>query len=287
VDTSNNNFGGPDSPDLTAAAAFVNALPGEGFSWIEHKATQGSTFVDPTWATVFQTAKAINFPIVAFHYVDTTDPATQAQNAASVTSAKQVGWMLDFEHGSGDINNFQAVLAAFRAAGLNVVLDYLPRWYLQQIGSPTLTGVPGLVASAYPGGAGYASTIYEAGGGDQGDGWQPYDGATPVIWQFTDSALVAGITVDADAFVGSVPDLLTLLGVTAPPPPVPTPPPAPPPPAPNPPAILKPTDDLTQISQVWDQLLLRWEILGNRTLVEAVAEIGQKLGVSYGPPPAP
>jgi hypothetical protein len=33
-DISNNNFGGEDNPDLAAAAAFVNALPGEGFSWV-------------------------------------------------------------------------------------------------------------------------------------------------------------------------------------------------------------------------------------------------------------
>lgn len=273
VDVSNNNFGGENSPNLTAAAAFTNALPGEGFSWIEAKATQGSTFVDPTWATIFKAATAISFPIVAFHYVDTTDPGAQAANAASVAGARNVGWMMDFEQDSGDINNLQAVLAAFQAAGLTVVVDYLPAWYLAQIGSPTLSGVPGLISSAYPGGAGYASTLYEAGGGDQGEGWQPYDGETPVIWQFTDSANVAGITVDADAFVGSEAQLLALLtpgGTVQPTPPAPTS---------NPPAIPKPSDEATQDSELWDQELLRWDFLGNRTVAETVGAIAAALKI--------
>lgn len=52
----------------------------------------------------------------------------------------------------------------------------------------------------------------------------------------------------------------------------------------NPPAIPKPTDEPTQTSEVWDQVLLRWDCLNNRTLVEAVSEIGQKLGLPYTPP---
>jgi hypothetical protein len=53
------------------------------------------------------------------------------------------------------------------------------------------------------------------------------------------------------------------------------PPPPPPPPAPisNPPAITKPADMAGQISQIWDQLLLRWDITGGRTLVETAAHI--------------
>ncbi|MFI5781977.1 hypothetical protein [Nocardia sp. NPDC051570] len=59
---------------------------------------------------------------------------------------------------------------------------------LGQIGSADLSQVPGLISSAYPDGTGYASQIYENAGGDSGTGWTSYGGATPVIWQFTDSA---------------------------------------------------------------------------------------------------
>jgi len=62
--------------------------------------------------------------------------------------------------------------------------------------------------------------------------------------------------------------------------PTPTPTPAPTPtPVPNPPAIPKPADPTSQTAQVWDQVLLRWDMLGGRTVVEALAAIGSKLGI--------
>ncbi|OIN79384.1 hypothetical protein BMG05_18415 [Mycobacterium malmoense] len=54
----------------------------------------------------------------------------------------------------------------------------------------------------------------------------------------------------------------------------------------NPPAIPKPTDTATQISQDWDQLLIRWDMLGGHTIVEALAVIGQKLGIDGFAPPS-
>jgi hypothetical protein len=68
------------------------------------------------------------------------------------------------------------------------------------------------------------------------------------------------------------------------PPPTPTPPEEPP--VNNPPAIFpKPTDTETQVSQVWDQELIRWDMLGGLTKTEALAAIGQKLGIpGFNPP---
>ncbi len=51
------------------------------------------------------------------------------------------------------------------------------------------------------------------------------------------------------------------------------------PPTPNPYAIPKPATENTQIGQLWDQLLIRWDMLGGRTPVEALAAIGAKLGI--------
>ncbi len=97
--------------------------------------------------------------------------------------------MLDFEAGSGDLDNFWAVADAITAAGAHVALSYIPHWYWQQIGSPSLTGVPGLVASDYVEGSGYASALYP---GDDSGFWTGYGGIDPVILQFTDTAQVAG-----------------------------------------------------------------------------------------------
>ncbi|OBG32449.1 hypothetical protein A5671_07860 [Mycolicibacter heraklionensis] len=50
-------------------------------------------------------------------------------------------------------------------------------------------------------------------------------------------------------------------------------------PTPNPYAIPKPQTENTQIAQLWDQWLIRWDMLGGRTPVEALAAIGAKLGI--------
>jgi len=69
------------------------------------------------------------------------------------------------------------------------------------------------VSSGYPGGSGYASTIYANSSGNSGEGWAPYGGATPAAWQFTNSADIAGLTVDCNAYRGA--DITVLFG-TAP-----------------------------------------------------------------------
>jgi hypothetical protein len=50
-------------------------------------------------------------------------------------------------------------------------------------------------------------------------------------------------------------------------------------------AIPKPTDQASEVSEEWDQLLIRWDMLGGHTIVEALAAIGQKLGVPGFTPP--
>jgi len=62
-------------------------------------------------------------------------------------------------------------------------------------------------------GAGYASTIYANVGGDSGPGWAAYGNTKPSAWQFNNSADVAGLSVDCNAYVGI--DLTKLFG-TAP-----------------------------------------------------------------------
>lgn len=50
-------------------------------------------------------------------------------------------------------------------------------------------------------------------------------------------------------------------------------------PVPNPYAITKPQTENTQISNLWDQDLIRWDMLGGRTRTEALAAACAKLGV--------
>lgn len=218
-DVSNNQW-----QNASDAQQFVAQLAPEGFSAICHKVSEGNYYRDTYWPVVRDAAAAAGLPCLGYHYVTTNDAAQQAQAFIANGGGKVA--MLDFEANSGDIGNFWAVVNAFNALGVEILLSYIPRWYWQQIGSPSLTSVPGLVSSAYPGGTGYASAIYENDAGDGGSGWNSYGGATPVAWQFTDRAMVAGISVDCNAFKGDAAQLAALFG-TAPAAPAPAPAPSP------------------------------------------------------------
>ncbi|WP_409428367.1 peptidoglycan DD-metalloendopeptidase family protein [Mycobacterium sp. SMC-11] len=208
-DVSNNNW-----RTTTDAVNFLSRLAGEGFSAVCHKVTEGSSYRDPFWPAVRDWCTANGMLLIGYHYVRTGDPAVQARLYRDHVGDPRIPCMLDFEDGSGDIAQFWAVVKAFNKVDVEVALSYIPRWYWRDhIGSPSLVGVPGLVSSAYPGGTGYASNIYEFGGGSQGSGWSSYGGAAPVVWQFTDKATVAGIPVDVNAFRGSLDDFKHLLGI--------------------------------------------------------------------------
>lgn len=210
-DISNVNFGGPDSPDLGAAAAFARSLPGEGFSWLEAKASQGSDFVDPTFATI---AEANTLPLAAYHFVDDSDPAAQAANYVRARGGVKAAAMLDFEYVDDDgrpllaAADYWNVVNAFNAAGVEIALSYYPRWYWGDLGEPDLSQAPGLVQSSYVDGGGYASAIYP---GDNWVGWNGYGGAAPIILQFTDQAAIAWLSVDCNAYRGTVADLQEIL----------------------------------------------------------------------------
>lgn len=210
VDISNNNFGGPSSPGLGAIPGFVAEVVKEGFSWIESKVSEGSTFADPTWTTVYRACTDNDILVVGYHYIDTSDPTRQAQNCQAALNGANVPIMLDWETNGGDFNTYEAVWHAFTAAGLNVRLEYIPHWYWQAQGSPDLSMVTGMVSSSWVNGSGFAFDLYP---GDSWAGWNGYGNSAPVILQFTNQAQVAGTTLDADAFRGTLDDLKSLLGL--------------------------------------------------------------------------
>ena len=261
-DTSNNNFS-----NTSQVAPLVNNMAATGFSFIEAKVSQGSDFQDAFWPATLAACQAIGFPCIGYHFLDTSNPASQA--ACFVGNGGGNVAMFDVEDGAGDISNYWAVVDAFNAAGVQVVLSYIPQWYWGDIGEPDLSAVTGLISSAYPTTAsGFASTLYANGGGDSGEGWASYGGATPVIWQFTDAAIVDGFSIDCNAYQGTVDQLTQLFGgapVTQASPVYAT--------------GTKPSDEPTQVSQIYDQLLIRWPFLNGNTIGEALGVIGQALNV--------
>ncbi|HEU4360776.1 MAG TPA: GH25 family lysozyme [Mycobacterium sp.] len=206
-DCSNNNWG-----STSDAIRFLEQLVPEGFSGMCHKVSEGSYYEDPYWPPVQQWCEQNNLPVIGYHYVTTDDPAAQVrtwQGNGGGTLA-----MLDWEENGGNLTNLTGVVEAFHAAGITVQLGYYPQWYWNQEGAGNLSQLANaLVASAYPDGSGYASTIYTNSGGNSGAGWAPYGGTTPSAWQFTSSANIAGFQVDCNAYRGS--DIKVLFG-TAP-----------------------------------------------------------------------
>jgi hypothetical protein len=200
-------------------------LKGQGFAGVSHKVTQGSGFQDWAWPVALQWCLANFLPIIGYHYLDLSDPADQANNYVTYNGTKNV--MFDWEGDPGDPDNFGGGLAnfwacvqAFNNRGVNVQLGYCPRWYLEGVGSGDGTDISNfaangilLVSSGYPDGYNQdlASNIYARGGGDNGEGWAAYDGATPAAWQFTSVAQVSGHVVDCNAYLGD--NITSLFGV--------------------------------------------------------------------------
>lgn len=203
-DCSNNNWS-----STQEAIDFLEQLVPEGFSGVCHKVSEGGYYEDPYWPAVQHWCHHHDLPVIGYHYVSTDDPASQARTWQGNNGGAVA--MLDWEVNGGDLANLTAVVDAFTAAGITVQLGYFPRWYWQQQGGGSLAGLATyLVSSGYPGGSGFASTVYTESGGAAGSGWAPYGGLTPAAWQFTDRALVAGHTVDCNAYRGT--DLRVLFG---------------------------------------------------------------------------
>jgi len=207
-DCSNNNWSSTQD-----VVNFLEQLVPQGFHGMCHKVSEGSYYEDPYWPAVQQWCRDNDLPLIGYHYVSTDDASAQTHTWAANNGGPVA--MLDWEANGGDLANLTAVVDAFNAAGVTVQLGYYPHWYWQQQGGGTLAGLATyLVSSDYPDGGGYAFTIYADSGGNTGPGWAPYGGATPNAWQFTNQALIAGHTVDCNAYQGA--DLRILFGTTTP-----------------------------------------------------------------------
>jgi len=70
------------------------------------KATQGTTFVDPSFATRAKEAKKVGLVVLSYHYATFADPVEEADHYASIIHpARLTGRpMLDVEEPSGTIN---------------------------------------------------------------------------------------------------------------------------------------------------------------------------------------
>jgi lysozyme len=203
-------------PDIANFQAGLNLaqVKAEGFDFVFCKVSEGNYFQDRTWPGFRDAARANGLLLAGYHYVrgDNT-PDSQADTFVQQLGDNSIPAMLDFEANGGNIDQFWAVLNAIQARGVHVALSYIPRWYWQQIGSPNIAAVPGLIQSSYVSGSGVASALYP---GDQAGNWAGFGGRNVDILQFTDAASIAGKAVDCNAFRGTRDQLAALLGGATP-----------------------------------------------------------------------
>ena len=187
------------------------------------KVTESTNYLSTVFPAQLAEARHHGAFPVAYHFLHGGNAAAQADwchtHAAGLPVMLDVestsGLMRDGKHGlnrrshlakemaqSGlvsrpGIGDMTAFIDRYRALGGVVYLVYLPHWYWQSIGSPSLKPLTDrgirLWSSAYTGDTD-AST---------GTGWQSYGEMTPDIWQYTSTLQFGGQTVDFSAFRGS------------------------------------------------------------------------------------
>lgn len=162
------------------------------------KATEGTDLTNSDFAPAKARAKSAGAYFCAYHFLREGNAVAQAQYAHSVVGSTPL--MLDMEQealASGTSNptvqDAADFVTEYRALGGVVYLLYLPKWYWQDIGSPSLAALQQLglmlVTSDY--------TTYST----NGSGWNGYGGMTVLVWQYSESGSLNGVSpVDWNAF---------------------------------------------------------------------------------------
>ena len=166
------------------------------------KATENDNYTNPDYAPAKVRAANAGAYFCAYHFLHAGNAAGQASYAYRVVGG-EVPLMVDFEPtynsdgtiaSAPQVSDAVAFINEYRALGGKVYLLYLPHWYWAgNLGQASLAPVIDLgmllVSSDY---TGYS---------DNGPGWAPYGGMAPVIWQYTSTATLNGVTnVDFNAY---------------------------------------------------------------------------------------
>lgn len=188
----------------------------EGIEFVFLKATEGNTFVDSAFVTNLAEARAVGLLVAAYHYVRSSAPASAQLELIRGVVPRDVPVILDVEANSGSVGLVRDLVDRLRASGYRVPLLYLPRWYWQQIGSPSLAGLPPLWTSRYPDNV--VGSLADEWADAPASYWVGYGGLEVAVLQFTSSVAIAGYQpIDANAYRGTRTQLAALLGGTTPP----------------------------------------------------------------------
>lgn len=200
--------------DLRAARA-------AGLDFFTHKSTEGADVAHVRYGAALTRARDAGIPVLgSYHVVRTGDLAAELAWHLKVLDRDTPWWrswpdwlcQIDLEKWSYDPvvaslgTDFARMLSA--ASGRTSVI-YASRG---QYGN-TLGGLEPLWNANYPSSTSDTfRALYARVGGDGGPGWASYSNRTPVIWQYSSSAII-GLqhTCDANAFRGTLDQLKALL----------------------------------------------------------------------------
>lgn len=185
----------------------------DGIEFVFIKSTEGSGYADPEFAVNLARARAAGQLVAAYHYVrGDASVAAQVSNISRVVP-RDVPIIMDVEANSGGIATTRDLIGVLRSIHYRSPLLYLPKWYWQQIGQPSLAGLPPLWSSRYPDNT--IGLLADEWSRVPATYWTGYGGLDVAVLQFTSSARIAGhAPLDANAYRGTRVQLDALLNGT-------------------------------------------------------------------------
>jgi GH25 family lysozyme M1 (1,4-beta-N-acetylmuramidase) len=207
--------------DGNLTTAILAKAKSEGIAFVTHKLGEGLSDVDDTAATALAAARSAGFQVIGGYWFihGNDDPVAEAKRCIAVADEHESWWrtfpgwfwQTDAETSSTGlpspayVKKFSDELATL--SGKRVIVYASHGMY-----GNTLSGLGHPLWNANYGSDPHGSftSVYP---GDSSSGWGAYSGQTPVILQYGSNATIAGITTcDANAFKGSIDQLLTLIG---------------------------------------------------------------------------
>lgn len=161
-----------------------------GWQFALVKASEGDSFRDFRFWQHVNAARAAGLLVAAYHYQRNVSARAQYNLIRSIVPTS-MPVVIDVEEGSGPLSITRELVGLLREGGYSVPLTYIPRWYWQNIGRPSLAGLPPLWASDYRG------TFAD---------WSDYGGLTIKLRQYTSTPH------DKNYFDGTREELAALLG---------------------------------------------------------------------------
>lgn len=189
----------------------------EGFSFAVVKVTEGTGYVNPAARAQLDGAKSVGLLVAQYHFLNRENADAQVAHIVRNCRA-DVPLAIDFEHDPANgllplwglaTEVRDKLRGKFPSIGI-----YTNEADWQKAGSVSLSRWDWVWKAKYAySEGGPASTVYNRA---PDWGWNPIGGRTPDVWQFTDKASCAGMSVDGNAYRGTAQQLQKLWHGTRP-----------------------------------------------------------------------